>query len=108
MPLSEKKRIPRQAKAHLGIACTPDKPAKIQLPGRLLDAGDLTLVGQLAEADTADAVVPQVSVGTTADLAAVVAAAGELGLSLLLQDHRLLSHKFFLLLSGRRRERRAA
>ena len=47
-----------------------------KLPGRLLDAGDLTFVGQLAEADTADAVVPQVGVGTAADLAAVIAAGG--------------------------------
>src|SRR5699024_12738224 len=42
-------------------------------------------------------VVPEVSVGATADLAAVVAAAGELGLSLLLENHRLLSHSWFLL-----------
>ena len=62
------------------------------LPGGLLHAGDLALVSQLTEADTADAVVAQVGVGTAADLAAVVSAGGELGLLLLLQDHRLLSH----------------
>ena len=38
----------------------------------LTDAGDLALVGQLAEADTADAVVTQIGVGAAADLAAVV------------------------------------
>jgi len=62
------------------------------LPRCLLDAGDLALVSQLAEADTADTVVTQVSVRTAAQLAAVVAAGGELGLLLLLQDHRFLSH----------------
>ena len=43
------------------------------LPGSLAHAGDFALVGQLAEADTADAVVAQVRVGAAADLAAVVA-----------------------------------
>ena len=57
------------------------------LPGGLLHTGDLALVSQLAEADTADAVVPQVGVGTAAQLAAVIAAGGELGLLLLLQDY---------------------
>ena len=51
------------------------------------DAGDLALVRQLAEADTADAVVTQIGVGTAADLAAVVLAGGELSRSLLLKDH---------------------
>ena len=58
----------------------------------LANAGDLALVGQLAEADTADAVVTQIGVGTAADLAAVVAAGGELSRSLLLENHRFLSH----------------
>ena len=66
-----------------------------KLPAGLANAGDLALVGQLTEADTANAVVPQVSVGSAADLAAVIAAAGELGLSLLLQDHRLLCHLLY-------------
>ena len=44
--------------------------------------------------------------GSAADLAAVVAAAGELGASLLLQDHRLSSHVAILLIK-RGRERRA-
>ena len=56
------------------------------------DAGDLALVRQLAEADTADAVVTQIGVGTAADLAAVVLAGGELSRSLLLENHRFLSH----------------
>ena len=59
---------------------------------RLADAGDLALVSQLTEADTADAVVAQVSVGAAADLAAVVLAGGELSRSLLFQNHRFLSH----------------
>ena len=67
------------------------------LPRGLLHAGDLAFVSQLTEADTADAVVAQIGVGTAADLAAVVAAAGELRLSLLLQNHRSLSHLLFLL-----------
>ena len=50
------------------------------LPGSFFHARNLSLVGQLPEADTADAVVPEVSVGTAADFAAVIAAAGELGL----------------------------
>ena len=70
----------------------PRSTAERDLPGSLLDAGDLTLVRQLTEADTADAVIAEVGVGTAADLAAVVAAAGELGLALSLQDHRFLSH----------------
>jgi len=53
------------------------------LPGRLPYAGDLALIRQLAEANAANAVVPEIRVGPAADLAAVVAAAGEFGLSLL-------------------------
>ena len=58
----------------------------------LADAGDLALVSQLTEADTADAVVAKVSMGTAADLAAVVLTGGELCRSLLLQNHRFLCH----------------
>ena len=68
------------------------KTFDLKLPAGLADTGDLALVGQLTEADTAYAVVTQISMGSAADLAAVVAAAGELGASLLLQDHRLSSH----------------
>ena len=57
------------------------------LEGCFSDAGDLALICQLSEADTADAVVAQISVGTAADLAAVVSAGGELRLSLLLENH---------------------
>ena len=62
------------------------------LPGSLADTGDLALVRQRAEADTAHAVVTQVGVGTAAQLAAVVLAGGILRLALLLEDHRFLSH----------------
>ena len=64
-----------------------------KLPGSLADTGDLALVSQGAEADTAHAVVTQVSVGTAAELAAVVSPGGVLGGSLLLQDHGFLSHR---------------
>ena len=62
------------------------------LPRSLLDARDLALIGQFAEADAADAVVAQIGVRAAADFAAVVAAGGELRLALLLEDHRFLSH----------------
>jgi hypothetical protein len=57
------------------------------LPGSLLNSGNLSLVCQLAEADTADAVVAQVGVGTAADLAAVVSTGGVLSGALLLDFH---------------------
>ena len=58
----------------------------------LAHAGNLALVGQFTEADTADTVVTQVSVRAAAQLAAVVLASRELRRSLLLQNHRFLSH----------------
>ena len=58
----------------------------------LADAGDLALISQLTEADTADAVVAQVSVGAAADLAAIVLTSRELCRSLLLENHRFLCH----------------
>ena len=58
----------------------------------LAHAGDLALISQLTEADTADAVVAQVSVRTAADLAAVVLTGRELRRSLLLENHRFLCH----------------
>ena len=79
------------------------RPVSLILEARLSHAGDLALVRQLTEADTADAVVAQVSVGSTADLAAVVLAGGELRLALLLEDHRFLSHVIILLSSRRER-----
>ena len=57
------------------------------LPASLSDARDLALMSQLAEADTANAVVTQVSVGTTADFAAVVLSCGEFCRSSLLDFH---------------------
>ena len=63
-----------------------------KLEGSLSYSGDLALISQFAEADTADAVVAQVGVRTTADLAAVVLTGGELRVTLLLEDHRFLSH----------------
>ena len=50
----------------------------IKLPGSLLNAGDLTLVSQLAEADTADTVLTHICVRTTTDLASGVFSGGEL------------------------------
>ena len=63
-----------------------------ELPGSLLYAGDFALVSQLTEANTAAAVVAQVGVRTTANLAAGVCTTGVLGLSMLLDLHRLLCH----------------
>src|SRR5699024_12846353 len=62
------------------------------LPGSLLDARDLALVGQLAEAHTADAVLAQHRVGPAADAAAGVCAGGELCRAGLLELHRQLCH----------------
>ena len=66
------------------------------LPGSFLHAGNLTLVSQLSEADTADAVVAQVRMRTTADLAAGVSTSGVLGLSLLFHFHGFLRHNLDL------------
>ena len=67
-------------------------PFSIFLERSLTHAGDLALVSQLTEADTADTVVPKISVGTAAQLAAVVLAGGELGRTGLLDLHRSLCH----------------
>ena len=67
-------------------------PFSIFLERSLTHAGDLALVSQLTEADTADTVLAQVSMGTTADLAAVVSAGRELGGTLLLELHRSFCH----------------
>ena len=90
---------PRRGAPHFRLA---EKPRLVKLScaklfvffleRSLTHAGNLALVGQFTEADTADAVVTQVSVGAAAQLAAVVLASGELRRSLLLQDHRFLSH----------------
>ena len=67
-------------------------PFSIFLERSLTHAGDLALVSQLTEADTADTVVPEIGVGTAAQLAAVVLAGGELGRTGLLDLHRSLCH----------------
>ncbi len=72
------------------------------LPAGLLNTGNLALVSQLAEADTAYAEVTQISMGSAADLAAVVAAGGELVSSLLLENHCFSCHFVFLQLSVER------
>ena len=53
-------------------------------PRGFLYTGNLALISKLPEAYTADAVVTQIGVGTSADLAPVVLTGGELGASLLL------------------------
>lgn len=57
------------------------------LPRSLAHTGDLAFICQLTEADTANAVVTQISVGTTADLAAIVLSGRELRRSCLLDLH---------------------
>ena len=49
------------------------------LPACLLNARNLALVGELSEANTANAVVAQIRMGSAADLAAVIVASRELG-----------------------------
>ncbi len=61
--------------------------AIIQLEASFANAGNLSLVSEFAEADTADAVVAKISMGTTADLAAVVLSGRELCGCLLLENH---------------------
>ncbi len=58
-----------------------------KLPRCLSYAGDLALVSELTEADTADAVLTKVSVRSATDLASIVSASRELRLSLLLEYH---------------------
>ena len=62
------------------------------LPRRLLNAGNLALVCEVSEADTADTVLTHVSVRTSADLATVVFSGGELLSLLLLEYHCCFSH----------------
>ena len=58
------------------------------LPACFLHAGDLTFVRQLSEADTANAVLAQISVRATADFASVVRSGGIFRRSCLLNLHR--------------------
>ena len=60
---------------------------EVNLPRSLAYARDLALMCQLAEADTANAVVAQVCVGAAADFAAIIFSGGELRRSLLLDFH---------------------
>ena len=60
---------------------------EIKLPGCLSYSGNLALVSELTEADTADTVLTEVSVRSATDLASVVSASRELRLSLLLEYH---------------------
>ena len=79
-------------------ACPKGATLAIKLPGCLLYAGNLALVSQFAEADTADAELTEISVRAAADLAAVVLSGGELLLLLLFQNHSFLCHRCYLLL----------
>ena len=95
-----------QAARRLHVPLTSDVRITLEslgqfLPACLAHAGDLALVGQLAEADTADAVVAQVGVGSAADLAAVITAGGLLCFLLLLENHSFSCHSIFLLLKRR-------
>ena len=54
------------------------------LPACLLDTGDLSLIGQFAETNSANAIFSQISVGTAADLAARICLSGKSGFALLL------------------------
>ena len=67
-------------------------PFSIFLERSLTHAGDLALVSQLTEADTADTVVPEIGVWTSSQLAAVVLAGGEHGRTGLLDLNRSLCH----------------
>ena len=57
------------------------------LPRRLLNAGNLTLVSEITEANTADAEFTEVCVGTSTDLTSVILASGVLLYLLLLEYH---------------------
>ena len=57
------------------------------LPGCLSYSGNLALICELAEADTANSVLTEVGVRSTADLASVVSSGGVLRLLLLLENH---------------------
>ena len=59
----------------------------IQLPGCLSYAGNLTTISEFTEADTANSVLTEVGVRSTADLASVVSASRKLGSLLLLKYH---------------------
>src|SRR5262249_23693156 len=62
-------------------------------PARLHDARHLALEGQLAKAETAQLELPQISAGTAAQFAAMVAPRRELRRPLGLHDERDLRHR---------------
>jgi hypothetical protein len=64
----------------------------VKLPACLSNTGNLTLVSQFAEADTADTEFTKISVGAAADFASGVLSGGELLLLLLLENHCFLCH----------------
>ena len=64
-----------------------ERKCGVNLPRSLAYAGNLALMCQLTEADTAYAVITQISVGASADLAAVVLSCGEFSRSSLLDFH---------------------
>ena len=86
---------------HIGLTrCKPsggngDHNLK-SLPAGLLYAGDLALVSEVSEADTADTVLTHISVGTAADLTSVVLTGGILLGLLLLEYHCCFSHSNYL------------
>ena len=63
-----------------------------ELPGSLLYSGDLALVSEVTEANTADTELTEIRMRASADFATVVSSGGELRCSLLLNDHRSLCH----------------
>ena len=65
----------------------PTVKEKFKLPGCLSYARNLALVSKLAEANTANSVLTEVGMRSTADFASVISACGELGLLLLLENH---------------------
>ena len=69
------------------ISC-PDGRAGYNTSERCFtDSGNLAFISQLAEADTANAVIAKICVGTAADFAAVVLTGRELCRCLLLENH---------------------
>jgi len=67
------------------------------LPGGLGHAGDQALVGQLPEADAADAELTHISMRPSAELAAIVSADRKLRGPLGFLDQAFFCQRFFLL-----------
>ena len=96
---------PGPPKAHgRGLRTCGSLPARSRAPGlsallpaRLANAGNLALVGQLTEADAADAVLAEVGVRPSANLAAVILPARKLLRSALLNLHGCFGQSVFLL-----------